>query len=270
MIKNIAITFIFLATLSTFSQIEKLNNYNYVIVADKFEYLKSSDEYQTSSLTKFLLKKNGFEVFLSNEKLPTELFKNRCLALMATVVDDSNMFTIKSYIEFKDCFENVVYTTEVGKSKQKEYKKGYQEAIRRAHETLEEFTLDFQPSENVEVNNSLEKVTEKVKPIKKKVVENKEIPVKKTPIVTKETTVKKGISSDVKVASNILYAQATDHGFQLIDTTPAVIFQILKTKNKDVFIIKDKNGTLYKNGSEWTAQYYEGNTLVEKQYIIKF
>ena len=65
--------FLLSVSLSAFSQTEKLNAYKYIIVADKFEFVKTVDQYQTSSLTKFLLKKNGFDVFLSNEDLPKDL-----------------------------------------------------------------------------------------------------------------------------------------------------------------------------------------------------
>ena len=41
-----------------------LDKYKYIIVSDKFHFVKEVDGYQTSSLTKFLLEKKGFQVFL--------------------------------------------------------------------------------------------------------------------------------------------------------------------------------------------------------------
>ena len=102
MIKKIVFSFLFFISISAYSQQEKINSYKYIIVPERFDFLKSSDQYQTSSLTKFLLEKKGFTVFLSNEKLPDDLLKNRCMALTATVSDDSGMFTIKNTIEIKD------------------------------------------------------------------------------------------------------------------------------------------------------------------------
>jgi hypothetical protein len=56
----------------------------------------------------------------------------------------------------------------------------------------------------------------------------------------------------------------------LIDLKPEVVFLILKTNLKDVFIIKDKNGILYKNSTTWFAAFYKNGELIEKRYEIKF
>ena len=47
------------ATISSWAQ-SSINDYKYVSVAEKFDFLKSNDQYQLNSLTTFLLKKNGF------------------------------------------------------------------------------------------------------------------------------------------------------------------------------------------------------------------
>ncbi|MFT7331281.1 MAG: hypothetical protein ACI848_001359, partial [Roseivirga sp.] len=70
--------------------------------------------------------------------------------------------------------------------------------------------------------------------------------------------------------TNTLYAQPNENGFQLINLKPAVVFLILKTNIKDVFIISNKNGVLYKKGPSWIAEFYENGTLVEKKYQLKF
>ncbi|MGJ8761438.1 MAG: hypothetical protein ACSHXA_12915 [Polaribacter sp.] len=250
MIKKIAFSFLFLIAISAFSQERDINNYKYVIVPDRFDFLKSSDQYQTSSLTKFLLEKKGFEVFLSNEKLPEDLMLNRCKALTAIVVDDSSMFTIKSVIKLQDCNNNVLYTSEVGKSKLKEYKKGYQEAIRKAYETMEDLEYNY--------NTSIA-AKEKIKP---------EIVKEKESVVTVKTSVKE-INTNSNV-TNVLYAQKKNNGFQLVNLTPEVVFIILNTNKKNVYVIKGKDGTLYKNGEIWIAEYYKNDQLVKEEYQIKF
>ncbi|PQJ69743.1 hypothetical protein BTO14_16040 [Polaribacter butkevichii] len=253
--KKIAFSFLFFIALSAFGQQVNINNYKYVIVPDRFDFLKTVDQYQTSSLTKFLLEKKGFVVYLSNEKLPEDLVQNRCNGLTATVIDDSSMFTVKSKIELKDCYGTVVYVSETGKSKEKEYKKSYHEAIRNAFETMEDLTYKYVP---------LKKVSEVKKATTPEVVVVKEVisvPVKE--IVSQEKVV---VSNHLET----LYSQEINNGFQLVNTTPAVVYQLLKTKVKDVFILKDKNGILYKNGDNWIAEYYENDVLVVKQYAIKF
>jgi len=133
MIKKIIVGLTLLITITANSQEKNVNDYKYVIVKEKLDLAKSNDEYQTSSLTKFLLKKKGFVVFKSDENLPEELSKNRCLALTADVIDKSSMLTVKTYILLKDCYNKEVYRSEIAKSKIKDYKKGYHESIRRAY-----------------------------------------------------------------------------------------------------------------------------------------
>ena len=259
MIKKIVFSFLFFISISAYSQQEKINSYKYIIVPERFDFLKSSDQYQTSSLTKFLLEKKGFTVFLSNEKLPDDLLKNRCMALTATVSDDSGMFTIKNTIEIKDCFGNVLYTSKAGKSKEKEYKKGYHEAIRKAYATMENLEYSYTPDVNI-VEKKDNIIKETIIPVKK------DIPVKIIPevkVVSPKTT-------ESIVNLETLYAQAKSNGFQLVNTAPAVVFQIMKTNVNDVYIIKDKNGIIYKNSDIWVAEYYENNQLVVKNYTIKF
>ncbi|MGY0425733.1 MAG: hypothetical protein ACWIPI_02745 [Polaribacter sp.] len=74
----------------------------------------------------------------------------------------------------------------------------------------------------------------------------------------------------LKKGVNVLYAQPKENGFQLVNMKPAVVFTIFKTSLKDIFIIKDKNGTLYKKDGSWIAEYYENGKLIGKQYQIKF
>ncbi|MFT4577172.1 MAG: hypothetical protein ACI9SI_002114 [Polaribacter sp.] len=56
--KNI-FTLAFLFFLFSLHSQEKMNNYKFIIVSEKFDFFKKSDMYQTSSLTKFLLKKTA-------------------------------------------------------------------------------------------------------------------------------------------------------------------------------------------------------------------
>jgi hypothetical protein len=64
--KNIILVlFLIMSNIFVFGQEKKVNNYKFIIVPDKFDFLNQRDKYKTSSLTKFLLKKNGFTVVLN-------------------------------------------------------------------------------------------------------------------------------------------------------------------------------------------------------------
>ncbi|WP_339661655.1 hypothetical protein [uncultured Polaribacter sp.] len=263
MIKKIIFILVLLIGSSVYSQQIDLKKYQYIVVADRFDFVKETDQYQTSSLTKFLLKKKGFEVFLSNEVLPDDLIKNRCLALFVSVKDESSLFNIKSIIEFKDCYGELLFTSDEGKSKEKEYQKGYQEAIRRAYETMTDFEYSYNPAV-VEVKEVKQKDVNILKEATNETVVSKNV---MTPKINVKTTQEK---VTVTAALDVLYAQAKTNGFQLVNTSPEVVFLILKTNVKDVFVIKDKNGILYKVGEFWVAEFYENDNLVTKNYQIKF
>tara|TARA_R110002126_G_scaffold282967_1_gene431856 strand:- start:9223 stop:9999 length:777 start_codon:yes stop_codon:yes gene_type:complete len=258
MIKKTSFFLCLIISVVAFAQNINLDKYQYIVVTSKFDFLKESDQYQTSSLTKFLLKKKGFNVFLDNENLSNEIANNRCSALFADVIEESGMLTTKTSIQLKDCYGNVIYKSKTGKSKLKEYKKAYQEAIRKAFETMEDFEYSYNPSLIVKEDN---KETKEIKAVVKtpKVID--------TAQVVKETVNK---ITDIKSSLKTLYAQSIENGFQLVNTKPEVVFKILKTNLKDVYIITDKNGVFYKVGEQWIAEYYENNQLQQIEYQIKF
>ena len=68
----------------------------------------------------------------------------------------------------------------------------------------------------------------------------------------------------------VLYAQQKNNGFQLVNTKPEVVFVILKTNLKDVFVIKDVNGIFYKVGENWVSEYYENNQFIRKEFQVNF
>jgi hypothetical protein len=236
-------------TSASFAQ-KSINNYKYVIVPTKFDFVKGKDKYQTSSLTKFLFNKYGFTAFLEDEKLPEEAVNNRCLVLFGIVKDDSGLFTTKSIVELRDCYNKVVFTSQVGRSKEKDYKKAYHEAIRNAFKSVEALKYKYASSKEVTV-------------VKEELV----APVVSAVGIVKNKTVE---ANEQNTTKNVLYAQSINNGFQLVNTKPEAVFQVLKTSVKDVFVIKDKDGILYKNGDSWFAEYYDNNMKVIEKYQIKF
>jgi hypothetical protein len=246
--KNILTVAFFFFMFTMHSQ-EKINNYKYIIVSDRFDFVKKTDMYQTSSLTKFLFKKNGFDAYLSSDKLPKEVYDNRCNTLFVKVVNASGVFVTKNHIEFRDCNNVVIYKSKNGRSKEKEYKLAYHEAIRGAFTdvVISSYAYKERASSVTKSNVIVNSVESK---IPKKVI----VPVKK--IMQKD--------------SNTIYAQPTSNGFQLVDTSPKVVFTILQTSTENVFVIKDKNGILFLRNSKWIAEYYENGQLIQKELKIKF
>jgi hypothetical protein len=266
--KNIIlVVFLIMSNFFVFGQVKKVNNYKFIVVPDRFDFLKQKDEYKTSSLTKFLLKKNGFTVVLNSEQYPKDLIDNPCSGLKALVLDKSSVFKVKVVIELRDCSNRLLYTSEEGVSRLKEFKKGFQEAIRKAHASMN--NIAYEPF-----------LLETIRKDKKEIVivdpvlvkEGKEIKLKsEIPAINNiEKAVLVVPINNIVLASSVLYAQPVENGFQLINSKPTVVFVILKTKVKGVFILKDKNGVLYKKEGVWIAEFYENGTFTEKKYQVKF
>ena len=265
--KNIILVlFLTIVNLFVFGQEKKVNNYKFIVVPDRFDFLKQKDEYKTSSLTKFLFKKNGFTVFLNSEQYPKDLIDNPCSGLKALVLDKSSMFKVKVIIELRDCSNRLLYTSDEGVSKLKEYKKGFQEAIRNAHASMidvvyEPFLLEPIGKDKKEIVTVNPVLVKEVKEVKLEV----ELPV----INNIEEAAQVSPTNTIAPATS-LYAQPKENGFQLINLKPQVVFVILNTGAKDIYVIKDKNGLLYKKGENWIAEFYEGGEIVVKKYSIKF
>ena len=131
---------------STFAQ-SNLNNYKYVIVPKKFEFLKEANQYRLNELTEFLFNKYGFQALMEGDSYPDDLLKNRCLALKSNLIKDSGLFKTKISVELKDCNDQVVYTSEVGESREKDYEKAYNEAVRNAFKSFETVNYQYVPKE---------------------------------------------------------------------------------------------------------------------------
>ncbi len=252
--QRFTLTFIVLFfSITMVGQKPNFDNFKYIIVADKFHFVKQVDGYQTSSLTKFLLEKKGFQVFLSNEDFPEELLKNKCgIALFADVNDESDFLTTKSFIILNDCKGNTIYTSKVGKSKLKEYKKAYQESIRNAFNSMTDVLFSYKPSDKKE------SFVDKSNDISNKI------------FIPKDSIIEKKIESKEISNPEILYAQPILNGFQLVNATPQVVFILQKSSFKDLFLVKNKNGIIYKEGNDWFFEYYEEATLIKKQLQLKF
>ena len=129
---------------------QELNSYKYVIVPDGYDFLKrKKDQYQLNSLSIFLFKKYGFNALLESEPFPEDLQNNHCNALYADVENVSSMFTIKLQVSLKDCKNNVVFSALPGKSRSKEFQKGYQEALRATFMSVKKINYFYKESPKV-------------------------------------------------------------------------------------------------------------------------
>lgn len=250
------ITIVFFTALSAQNSI---NNYKYVIVPTMFNFQKSENQFRINTLTKLLLEEAGFTAAYENN-LPADYNNNVCNSLKVDVVNESSMFSTKLKVVFKDCRNNVVFTSEEGKSKIKSFEPAYQEALREAFKSVKALNYSYNPPDN-------NQVLVNPQPTESNFQQKQE---------TVQTTVEVAQNNPMPVESSIssavpsLYAQPVENGFQLVDTEPKVVFVLKKTGLQNVFILHEKNGVLYKSGDSWVAEYYEGNKKVQKIFSIKF
>jgi hypothetical protein len=265
-----------------------LNEYKYVTVPNKFDFLKYDDQYQLNSLTKFLFTKEGFQTLYGGDVRPEELVKNSCLGLTTKVNNTSGLLNTKLVIELVNCRNETVFTSAEGRSKEKDYKKGYHEALRKAFESITDLNYSYEPVKELVVQETqVEKEKETIpEEVKQEVALKESNEVAKTIEIKQDDKVIDNIEKqqveDVKneveakelpeleASTNLLYAQANPYGFQLVDSTPKVVYILLKTSRADVYILKNKNGILFKKDNEWIVEYYELNELVKQVLEIKF
>lgn len=235
--------FLYLLLLITaygFSQ--SVNNYKGVIVPLKYDFLKEENQYRLTTLSKFNLQKAGFTVFYNNETIPNE-YSDRCSLLNVDVKKESAFLMTKLFIIFKDCYGKVVFQSAIGKSREKDFQMAYNEALNEAFKSV--YALNYKYNEAVKPNTT-EVVAPVAVPAVAVVVENKDL--------------------------NMLYAQPTASGFQLVDSTPKVVMKVFRTSNAGCFIaLKDNiQGVLILKDGRWFFEYYEKETLMSEKIAVKF
>jgi hypothetical protein len=246
--------FLFLLVfVSSYSFSQSINDYVAVIVPTKYQFLKSENQYRLNTLTKFNLKKAGFEAFYTNETIPKE-YNERCSLLYVDVNEEKGFLVTKLNVTFKDCYGTVIYKSEVGKSREKEFEVSYPEALNNAFISV--YALHYKY--NGTVANS-----------QKAGIASPTI----TPVAVSATTVAVNVPSSTESNEiNLLFAQPIKNGYQLVDNTPKVIMKAYKTTNPAIYLAAKGivQGVLISKDSQWFFEYYENETLMSEKIAVKF
>ncbi|WP_055446744.1 DUF5320 domain-containing protein [Lacinutrix mariniflava] len=294
--KKTVLILLAIVALTSVSAQQSLNDYKYVIVPNKFEFLKEADEYRLNALTQYLFEKYNFEALMEDETLPSDYGKNNCLALKADVLDESTMFKTKLLIQLKNCKNEIIHTSSLGESREKNYKVAYNQALRSAFASIEAANYSYNFKNAVVVNDEVKEVNneaaeieilkEEIKILKeekeavikqpvefKEVVDNEEVTeqeeVGEVSEVAKETVAVSTIS-EIKQNLDVLYAQKIQNGYQLVNKTPEVLYKIKETGMSNVYLVEGENAILYKLDANWILEYYQNQKLQTKIIHIKF
>ncbi|MDT0552591.1 hypothetical protein [Urechidicola vernalis] len=260
-----------------------VNSYKYLIVPVRYEFQRSDDQFQVNSLVKFLFKKEGFTVFLSNEEFPDELKLNRCLALTALLNDNSKLFNTKMNFDLIDCDNNVLFSSEESTSKEKDYKTAYFACARETFEGVKELNYKYEPIDDNATQevaaSSADNISNNSEPESVVASANKRSANTVVPVTTAVVVVEKGEpetvevlekTEQVKATSEVLYAQPIANGYQIVDATPKVIYKLLNTGLENVYLLDGHSAIVYKDGEEWKVEYYENGKPVVKTLNLKF
>jgi len=261
----------------------QLDNYKYIIVPKKFNAFKTENRHQTSTTVKFLFSQKGFSV-VYDDNLPEDLANNRCLGLKAELEDASNMFSTKTTIVLEDCQGEVVYRSAEGRSKNKEYRAAYREALGKAFAPIKAMVYNYTPKEEpkeekketpvtVSFKNDIKTVGEKPAKSTTRVVEQVATQEEQSfksmePVASNMKKVEKAVAP----AKNLLYAQPTENGYQLVDNTPKVVLKLIKTSVDNIFLVDDdtRSGMVFKKGDKWLLEYSDSSGKKQEELNIKF
>jgi hypothetical protein len=252
--------------LSIFSQEENINNYKYIIVPEQFEFQKSEDSFQINSLTKFLFNKYGYNVLLSAEQYPEDLSRNKCLALTTRMNERSGMFGKKINFTLVNCSNVVVYSSRSGTSKEKDFKRSYQQAIRKTFESLKSVNYNYVANKDVLLSQSELEIVEVENPQTVKVIP--EVIQEVIPAV--KSIVRTSPVEEPKKIKSFLIAQDISNGFNLFDNTNKSQYELQETSVKNIYIVKGIDGVLFKSKNKWILEYYIDNQFFKKELNIKF
>lgn len=137
---------------------QDINNYKYVIIPETFQFTEEVDKYRLNSLTKFLFEQNGFNTVMKTENKPSDLDTDRCLGLHTKLEDNSGLFVTKLVLKLLDCNETVIFESQEGRSREKDFKNAYQEALRDAFSSIEELEYEYVKSAEQEKTPAVEVV----------------------------------------------------------------------------------------------------------------
>jgi len=248
--KKIFSTFLLFVAFGSFAQ--SVNDYKYVILPTKFSFLKEDNQYNLNALTKSMLEKYGFTVFYSNENLPDEVGDYNCNKLYGDVQSVGGFMVTKLVITLKDCKDRMLFISDEGKSREKEYQISYNLALREASKSFDNLGYKYNGSV-LSVEKTVVKTTNDGTSVKKEIV----------PATTEKSAV---------VSKEFLFAQPIENGYQLVDSSPKVVMKIFNTNSKDMFMAEkgELRGVLRNENKTWVFEYYKEGKLVSETLNVKF
>ena len=263
--KHLVIALLLLIHFSSFSQ--NVNDYQYVIIPEKYDFAKNIDEYQLNSLTQFLFNKYGFDSYRARDEKPLGLKNGSCNALYADVESDSNFIVARLKVILKDCNGKVIFITEQGKSKEKDFKRAYHDALRKAFISLEELKYVYNGTTHDNATTQVEETPE-IKEVTE--VEIEEVTPPKEAITAQVEKVEEVEEVEEKVAEEIVEKMTNlDGTYQSADGTYKMI---VSQENFIIYEGSKKIGTAITNDNVnyevLTTQFNGKGSFENNNFVI--
>lgn len=236
-----------------------LNDYKYIVVPKKFDAFKEENRYQTGSLIKHLFTQKGFTVVWEDD-MPEGLANNRCQGLFVDLNDKSSMFSTKTTIVLNDCNKKQVFATLEGKSREKDYKKSYSEAIKKAMASFDGLGYEYngrsETNEPVTVSfkNDVKKLEEPKKLSTTSEKQNDEV------IVQEATREKQTYKDNTPVQSDIKKVEKKEPAVVQISTTEEQVFETTEPVESNIKKVKSQ-----KDKAEMSVEKQDASVLYAQE-----
>ena len=255
---------------------QELNDYKYILIPETYNFTGEKDQFQLNSLTKFLLNKEGFNTLMKTDEKPTDLRQDPCLALTTRVENNSGIFVTKLVAVFENCYGEVVFKTEEGRSRAKNYKDAYQEALRDAFTIFEGIDYQYDPTQGNEAVASQSNITE-IEVEEKELTEEVETEMEKTvekeeSLVIQDNNKKAFLSGKFSLDEKVYVIKETSQGYGLYQeksSEPIAILIPSGEKNSFIYNSLTNQGIAYFNAeSNLIVEYF--NRQANKKITVEY
>ena len=221
-----------LAVCSTMAFAQKVSDYKYVAIPEKFETFKE-DYGLKNFFTKALSGKKYIILPAIKDNWPADAKSNFCNVVTADVINDKNLFKNKVIVQFKDCNNNMILESKGG-SKIKEFEEGLQEALKEA-------MIKVPVSNPVALLPASDNIAKRTSP---------------ETAVSSTSTINPEASNYSNGKLDLQKIQLDPNQFILAKSGSSVPFAVFKTTSKNaVFLVKLSDGST-------TIGYFENGNIV--------
>jgi hypothetical protein len=241
---------LFIITVLFAISVSAQSDYEVVIIPKKYSFLNDENKFNLNSLTKSFFETEGFIVYYAEDYLSKEIATNRCNAMFVDVLENNSVFVRKLEVVLMDCQNNILLKSIQGNSREKDFNKSYNEALRMALTSMRGSLSIKKPKTNKGIQ-IIEKTDKEVT-----------FSIEQKSLKTQVEINKKGE----------LYALPISNGYKIVNSAPAVIYLIYATSNESVFIASkgEINGVFMKKMNGWFFEYYKNEALVSEKVEVKF